>query len=48
MIYTTVTLTDRISRNKWYNINNDNNSYMELYELDLIKEDIKMIKSLSE
>jgi hypothetical protein len=48
MIYTTVTLTDRISRNKWYNINNDNNSYMELYELDLIKEDIRMIRSLSE
>ena len=48
MVYTTVTLTDRIKRNQWYSINDDNNSYMELYELDLIKEDIRMIMSLSE
>ena len=48
MVYTTVTLTDRIKRNQWYSINDDNNSYMELYELDLIKEDIRMIRSLSE
>lgn len=48
MVYTTVTLTDRIDRNKWYNMQDDNNSYIELYELDLIKEDIRMIRSLSE
>ena len=48
MVYTTVTLTDRIKGNKWYNIKDNNNSYIELYELDLIKEDIRMIRSLSE
>ena len=48
MVYTTVTLTDRIKRNKWYNTKDENNSYIDLYELDLIKEDIRMIRSLSE